>query len=245
VSATVSTTTSTTAGEKLWGVGQIRGGGAVLPYPVTAAELARDSVWAGRQLVRHGIAPGKFVLLVSMSNEGVQVHPFDSAAASAGLPLCQVDAVLFEAPRVISAMKNLPVGLVLGMTGGILTAITEAGRSLADTFGDIPVLLRPDAADIWRQHTGRPALSWYPLGPAVAFECPAASGAHVNGTEWAVRADESGLLVTGLAGGRRRFADVRTGRAGRLLTARCECGSEDPRIVLTGADMGVNDNNGR
>jgi hypothetical protein len=38
---------------------------------------------------------------------------------------------------------------------------------------------------------------------------------------------------------------VRTGRAGRLLTARCECGSEDPRIVLTGADMGVNDNNGR
>jgi hypothetical protein len=213
---------------KLWGVGQARGGPTVLAYPVTEAEISRDSVWAGRQLARHAISAGRFVLLVSMSNEGAHVHPFDIAARAAGLPLCQVDAVPYEAARVISIMKNLPVGIVLGLTGGIIAALAESGAPVPELFSHTTVLLRPDAADGWG-----PALHWYPLGPAVAFECPAASGAHVNGTEWAVRASDSGLRVSGLVEERRQFRDVATGLAGRVLTARCECGSEDPRVVLS------------
>ncbi len=213
---------------QLWGVGQIRGGPTVLAYPVTEAEIARDTVWAGRQLVRQEIAAGKFVLLVSMSNEGAHVHPFDCAARAAGRPLGQVDAVPYEAPRVISIMKNLPVGIVLGLTGSLIGALSQSVPSVPEIFSGATVLLRPGAAAGWR-----PALHWYPLGPAVAFECPAAAGAHVNGSEWEVRGGESDLRVTGLVDGRRQFRDVATGWPGRVLAARCECGSEDPRVVLS------------
>lgn len=217
----------------VWGVGQIRLGSTVRKFPVTYEELLRDSAWAGQQLARHQLPRGKFMMIVSMSNEGAHIQPFDAAAASAGIPLCQVDAVAYEAPRIISVLKNLPLALVLGMPLSIIGALAAADVDIGSMFSETTVLVRPEASEEWRAHTSAPRVShWYPLGPAVALDCPAAAGAHVNGAEWDVHASGTELLVSGLVNGRQQLADVPSGRHGHVVTARCECGSDDPRIVL-------------
>jgi hypothetical protein len=75
-----------------------------------------------------------------------------------------------------------------------------------------------------------------PVGPALALECPERSGAHVNGAEWRL-GDRDGQLF--VAAGERRTSplpETPLGIAGRVLTSRCGCGSEDPRVLLTEAD---------
>lgn len=223
----------TTSRETLWGVGQMATvGQPVEPYPVTFSDIQRDAVWLGRQLSRFRVAPGSFMMLVSMGWETAHIRPFEIAAASLAFPTCDVGPASFDAERMLGLLDSLPVRIVVGVSEGIVNGLADAGRPAEEVLADAVVFARPESRLKAGPRAAGNVFDWVLLGPAVAMECPARRGAHVNRHEWDVVSTADGLQLSGLVGARRDIAEIQTGRRGTVIHDQCSCGSGDPRVIL-------------
>jgi hypothetical protein len=72
------------------------------------------------------------------------------------------------------------------------------------------------------------------LGPALGLECPEHGGVHVNGREWEVSEASGELEISTIAPRVHVLERAPLGLHGRVVTASCVCGRDDPRIVLDG-----------
>jgi hypothetical protein len=206
-------------------------GGATTDLPVSWEEVDRDTTWARSMLAGMGLPSEGVVAFVSTPEEVPWVCPFERAAVALGLSYVASDAFAFDAARLGSYLRRLPVKLIVGADAASLEALARSAP-LEQLLGDVhTVLARPDAVDLVRA-AGVDPLLWVTLGPAVAVQCQARLGAHVNGEEWGVESVGGELHLTTLGARAHRLVRAPLGVEGGVVDSPCPCGREDPRIEI-------------
>jgi hypothetical protein len=119
------------------------------------------------------------------------------------------------------------------VNSALLDGLEALGFNLESLFKDQIVWARPGAWERLQPLQGVDLRRWYEIGPAVAMECNAAQGAHLDALEWEVETSADGEIV--LSSRLQRTVDFkayRTGLRGQINRQVCSCGSADPRLIL-------------
>ncbi len=205
--------------------------GGLTEYEVTWDDLARDAAWARERLRDLGLERGRHALLSFYCYEGPWFQPVIEALRDLGAVYGIAEALGWDHARIRVFHRELNPHAVIGLS--LETVDGLSGQvDLGDFFGGTPVVLaRPEAAERLRG-AGVSAGVISSLGPALAIECSERAGAHVNGAEWKVAARDGGLVVA--AAGERAIGPAETVLevAGSVVTERCACGSDDPRVLF-------------
>jgi hypothetical protein len=220
----------------LFGVARYETPGGPVDFEIGWDELERDTEWATGFLAEYGIAHDRYVIVVSATPLAPWARPFEIAIRNLGAVICPTDAYSFDARRVVMfAQGRPPKTMILGLEEQVTAGLEQFDGGIAGTIGHIPyVLARPAVHDTLRA-AGIEPYGFMPLGPALAVECQARGGMHVNAGEWAVEAVEGELHLTTVAPRAHRVERERTGVRGTVVTEPCTCGRTDPRIVLEAA----------
>ncbi|WP_133915444.1 hypothetical protein [Streptomyces sp. NBC_00582] len=209
--------------------------GAIRETELTRAELARDTDWATARLREHGLAPGQRALLTASGFEGFWGHAVIGALRALKVTYGIAEAMGWDHRRTSVFHRELRPHAVIGLSAETLEGLAGAA-DIGEMFRATPVVLaRPAAVPVLRA-VGVTACLLSPVGPALALECPERGGAHVNGAEWRLGDRDGELFV---AAGEQRTSplpETPLGIAGRVVTGRCGCGSEDPRVLLAETD---------
>ncbi|MFI6467087.1 hypothetical protein [Streptomyces sp. NPDC050538] len=200
---------------------------------LTWAELARDTDWATARLRDHGLAAGQRALLTTSGFEGFWGHAVIGALRTLKVTYGIAEAMGWDHRRTAVFHRELDPHAVIGLSAETLEGLAGAA-DVGEMFRTTPVVLaRPAAVPVLRG-VGVSAALMAAVGPALALECPGRGGAHVNAAEWRVGVRDGQLSV---AAGEERTSllpETPLGIAGRVLTGRCACGSEDPRVLFAG-----------
>jgi hypothetical protein len=199
---------------------------------ISWAELTRDTQWVTAALRGLGLTAGRRALLVGSGFEGPWLRPMMDALRALGVTYGIAEALGWDANRTVVFNRELDLHAVIGLSEPVAERLGDPAR-LREMFGSTPVVLgRPAAAALLRT-AGVPAGVLCFVGPALAIECAQRRGAHVNGAEWQVTARDGELWIAGA--GRRvdRLPDTPLGIRAAITTAECECGSRDPRVILS------------
>ena len=204
----------------------------VQSYSVGFADFAADVAAAERVLAGFGAGPGASVLYTSLMSEAALYTPYLEATWRRGAVVSCADATGPDAYRVPMLIGALPrLAAVIGINAAVLDGLEAAGRDLAAVFAPVPVVAaRPDAHP--RLHrAGVAALLWAQLGPMIAVECAARTGAHVP-DGWSVAAVEAGVAVRAAA--TRACGDRPWRIAGPLAVVEggCSCGRSGARVLV-------------
>jgi hypothetical protein len=198
---------------------------------LTWAELARDTAWAEARLRGLGLTAGWRALVTASGYEGPWSRPVIDALRSMGVTYAIAEAMGWDHGRSAVFHRELAPQAVVGLSAETVEGL--AGRAdLRAMFQDTAVVLaRPDAVRPLRGAGVAAGVIAF-LGPALALECAARRGAHVNAAEWRIGARDGELYVA--AGPERtgRLAETPLGVRGTVETGRCPCGGEDPRVLL-------------
>lgn len=224
------------APEAVWAVGRFPGPDGPELWPSTRAERASAMAAARRRLTALGVGSGDRVGLVSLMSEGVQLVPYEDALRAMGAVITPADATVAEGGRVASIARQPRLRAMLGVTADTLDGLAELGEDLA-LLGEVPVLVSDWAAAPRLAAAGLAPLRWSIVGPVLAVECPARSGAHVDGEGWHVASRGGEVTLTPRlphhgTGGGEAAAAVRSGVRAAVVTGPCPCGSAEPRIML-------------
>ncbi|MEU6752177.1 hypothetical protein ABZ914_38670 [Spirillospora sp. NPDC046719] len=194
-------------------------------------DLARDAAWTQERLEAHGLERGHQAVVSFSGHEGAWFQPVIEALRNLGVVYGSVEAMGWDHVRTRVFHRELDLHAILGITGETLEALSGQ-TMIGDLFRETPIVMaRPDGVAKLR-NAGVPAAIISTLGPALAIECPERTGAHVNRAEWTVTERDSGLAVTAStvrAVGHREFL---VDAQGTVDTARCACGSDDPRVLF-------------
>ncbi|WP_043677543.1 hypothetical protein [Streptomyces xylophagus] len=203
---------------------------------LTWTELARDTDWVTARLRDHGLAAGQRALLTTSGFEGFWGHAVIGALRALKVPYGIAEAMGWDHRRTAVFHRELAPHAVIGLSAETLEGLAGAA-DVGEMFRTTPVVLaRPAAVPVLRG-VGVSAALIATVGPALALECPERGGAHVNAAEWRVDARDGQLSV---AAGEERTSllpETPLGIAGRVLTGRCACGSEDPRVLFAEANQ--------
>ncbi|MFJ1968192.1 hypothetical protein ACIO93_05940 [Streptomyces sp. NPDC087903] len=202
---------------------------------LTWAELARDTVWVTEGLRGHGLAAGQRALLNNSGFEGFWGHAVIGALRELKVTYGIAEAMGWDHRRTAVFHRELNPHAVIGLSAETLEGLAGAA-DIAEMFRSTSVVLaRPAALPVLRG-LGVPAALITAVGPALALECPERHGGHVNAAEWRIGERDGELFVA--AGDQRTSSLPETplGIAGRVVTGRCACGGEDPRVLLAEAD---------
>ncbi|MEU1370899.1 hypothetical protein ABZ454_32855 [Streptomyces sp. NPDC005803] len=203
---------------------------------LTRTELAEAASWVSARLSEHGLSAGKRALITASGYEGFWVHPMIKGLGALRVPYGIAEGMGWDHRRAGVFQRELRPDAVIGLTAETLEGLAGAA-DLAETFRATSLILaRPDALPVLRG-AGVPAFAMTTVGPALALECPARAGAHVDSGAWRLSEEDGQLSIA--AGEHRRSALAPTplGIAGRVVTDRCACGNEDPRVLLAQADQ--------
>lgn len=195
-------------------------------------ELDRAAPSVARIVGGFHIAPGRYVLTVSLTQEAIQFAPFEQGCTLLGLIGTNADASPFDAGRVESLCRQFNVAAICGVDGGVLDGLAAMGHDAAKVFAGRIVWARPDAYDRVAALPDVTALRCAEIGPVLALECRDGNGMHVDGREWAVAAPRGTLVFTSRMVRIDPVEGLDTGVKGEVVTTPCGCGSPDPRIVL-------------
>jgi phenylacetate-coenzyme A ligase PaaK-like adenylate-forming protein len=206
------------------------GGGRTL-LPVSAEEIVRAQTMIERMLGTFGFAHGRFVLLVSLLDNGGYAIPFERAIMNLGLLVTNADNSPYEAQRIESICRRFDVAAVVGVTGQVLDGLAGAGHDLAALFANKVVWAFPDAYDALIGVPGVILRRVIELGPGFAIECCEGAGAHIDRQEWHCDEDGGDILLTSRLRRAASFVRHRSGVRGTLVEAPCRCGHIDTRIV--------------
>ncbi|MBK3563308.1 MULTISPECIES: hypothetical protein [unclassified Streptomyces] len=203
---------------------------------LTWAELARDTDWVTARFRDHGLAAGQRALLTTSGFEGFWGHAVIGALRALKVPYGIAEAMGWDHRRTAVFHRELDPHAVIGLSAETLEGLAGA-TDVGSMFRTTPVVLARPAAVPMLRGVGVSAAVIATVGPALALECPERGGAHVNAAEWRVDARDGQLSV---AAGEERTSELpetQLGIAGRVLTGRCACGSEDPRVLFAEANQ--------
>jgi hypothetical protein len=202
---------------------------------LTRAELARDTDWVTARLREHGLAGGQRALLTTSGFEGFWGHTVIGALRALKVTYGIAEAMGWDHRRTSVFHRELNPHAVIGLSAETLEGLAGAA-DIGEMFRETSVVLaRPAAIPVLRG-VGVSACLFSALGPALALECPERCGAHVNAAEWRVGERDGQLSVAAAEGRASLLPETPLGVPGRVVTGRCACGSEDPRVQLAEAD---------
>ncbi|MEE1762844.1 hypothetical protein [Streptomyces sp. SP18BB07] len=203
---------------------------------LTWAELARDTDWVTARLREHGLAAGQRALLTMSGFEGFWGHAAIGALRALKVPYGIAEAMGWDHRRTSVFHRELRPDAVIGLSAETLEGLAGA-TDVGEMFRPMSVVLARPAAIPKLRAVGVSASLFSPVGPALALECSARSGAHVNAAEWRVGERDGELSVAAGEGRASPLPETPLGIAGRVVTGRCACGSEDPRVLFSEADQ--------
>ncbi|MFF4034276.1 hypothetical protein ACFYZ2_31770 [Streptomyces sviceus] len=201
---------------------------------LTWAELARDTDWATARLREHGLAAGQRALLTASGFEGFWVHTVIDALRALKVPYGIAEAMGWDHRRTSVFHRELRPHAVIGLSAETLEGLAGTA-DIGEMFRPTPLVLARPAAVPMLRAVGVAASLFSPLGPALALECPARSGAHVNAAEWRVGERDGHLFLAAAEQRTSPLPETPLGIAGRVVAGRCACGSEDPRVLFAAA----------
>ncbi|MER5219839.1 hypothetical protein [Streptomyces flaveus] len=198
---------------------------------LTWAEIDRDTAWATAALRGHQLAAGQRALLTASGFEGFWGRSVIGALRALKVTYGIAEAMGWDHRRTAVFHRELKPHAVIGLSAETLEGLS-GGADIGEMFRATQVVLaRPAAVPLLRR-AGVPAALMTTVGPALALECPERSGAHVNGAEWRVGEQDGGLFIAAGEGRGSGLPETLLGIAGQVVTGRCGCGSEDPRVLL-------------
>ena len=203
---------------------------------LTWTELARDTDWVTARFRDHGLAAGQRALLTTSGFEGFWGHAVIGALRTLKVTFGIAEALGWDHRRTAVFHRELDPHVVIGLSAETLEGLAGAA-DVGEMFRTTPVVLaRPAAVPVLRG-VGVSAALIATVGPALALECPERGGAHVNAAEWRVGARDGQLSVA--AGDERtsELPETPLGMSGHVITGRCACGSEDPRVLFAEANQ--------
>lgn len=213
-------------------VGRYLCGGESHFLPVSEGELKRATDAVMRVLASFGLEMGRNVMVASLLNEVAQLLPFERALMHANLVSCNVDSTASDAKRFESVVRRFDLAAIAVLNEEILDGLTALGFAHEKVLAGPILWARPGAYERLRGLPGLRLHRWLELGPAVAMECWAKNGAHIDRLEWDARAVNGEIVLDSRASRVEHFRDFRTGVNGRVEHAPCACGNADPRIIV-------------
>ncbi|MEV0636095.1 hypothetical protein AB0I77_14200 [Streptomyces sp. NPDC050619] len=202
---------------------------------LTWAELARDTEWVTARLREHGLGAGQRALLTASGFEGFWGRAVIGALGTLKVTYGIAEAMGWDHRRTAVFHRELDPHVVIGLSAQTLEGLAGAA-DIGEMFRPTSlVLARPTAVPILRA-VGVSAALISAVGPALALECPERSGAHVNAAEWRVGERDGQLLVAAGEERASQLTETPLGIAGRVVTGRCGCGDDSPRVLLAEAN---------
>jgi hypothetical protein len=131
------------------------------------------------------------------------------------------------------------VKLLCGLEESPLDGMLGAGLDLG-VIGRAEIVIASDSASVRLEALGLHPFRFHRLGPALAVECPARSGAHFDQTQWSIDATGGSPSLTGAPDRAGAVSSLPLSVRGEVLGGQCACGSHDWRLkVLRPADTGM------
>ncbi|MFG2730942.1 hypothetical protein [Streptomyces canus] len=202
---------------------------------LTWAELARDTEWATARLREHGLAAGHRALLTASGFEGFWGHAVIGALRTLKVPYGIAEAMGWDHRRTAVFHRELTPHAVIGLSAETLEGLAGTA-DIGEMFRSTPIVLARPAAIPLLRGVGVTASVISAVGPALALGCPERSGAHVNAAEWRFGERDGQLTVASEEGRTSPLPETPLGITGRVVTGRCGCGSDNPRVLLAEAN---------
>jgi hypothetical protein len=204
---------------RVWGVGRVVVGDAVVPWPVSQADVDDEADALASRLAALGLGDGGLVLLVSLLSQAIHVVPLEQAAGRLGARYSSADATPFDAFRTVALTRQLEPSVVLGVDARVCDGIEALGHDLGRVFAPVGAVVAADGDACARLRTsGLPVARWVRVGPTSAVSTPTDDTLVYDHTRWQVDEDDDGtLLVTNLVPRLTSCERFRTGIAGRVV----------------------------
>jgi hypothetical protein len=210
-----------------WGVGRVVVDGAVTPWPVAEHDVDDEAESLAPRLHALGVEPGELVLVVAMLSQAVHAVPLERAAGRVGALYSSADATPFDAFRVAVLTRQLDPHVVIGITGGVLDGLVDAGRDPADVLGSVPAIVTADDDAYARlRAAGLAPRRWVRLGPTSAIEEIAGEGPVYDASRWRVEEDDRELVISNVVPRLTAATRLLTGVRGRVV--------EEGRVSVSG-----------
>lgn len=217
---------------RLFAIGRFVTGRREHALPSTYSEVERDAHYADRVLSALGLGTEAFVVIVGMYSEAPFLYPFQEALFRRKVPCLCIDDTESDAVRLLAAFERLPVQGVIGLGAATLTGVRQRLPSLGERLNQLAfVAARPDAWGALERAGVFSAVRMALLGPAVAIECRARVGLHVDPDEWAVGALGQEVVISNRRARAFRSQQIRTGLLGTIVESPCSCELEGPRVI--------------
>jgi hypothetical protein len=202
----------------VWGVSRVVVDGDVTPWAVAQADIDDEAESLAPRLAALGLEPGGLVLIVAMLSQAMHAVPFERAAGKLGALYSSADATPFDAFRVAALTRQLEPQVVMGITGGVLDGLIEAGREPAEVLGPVPaVVAADDDANARLRAAGLAARRSVQLGPTTAVEGLDQNGPVYDATRWSVEEVDGELVISNLVPRLTETRQLRTGVRGRVV----------------------------
>jgi hypothetical protein len=203
---------------RVWGVGRVLVRDAVVPWPVSAADVDDEAESLAPRLAALGLGDGGLVLLVSLLSQAIHVVPLEQAAGRLGARYSSADATPFDAFRTVALTRQLAPAVVLGVDARVCDGIASLGHELGSIFETAGAVVAADddaaarlaAADL-------PVARWLRLGPTSALSTPSDDALVYDHRRWRVEEDDGELRLTNVASRLTPCERFRTGLVGRVL----------------------------
>jgi hypothetical protein len=203
---------------RVWGVGRVVVDGEVVPWPVAQADVDDEAESLTPRLAALGLEPGGLVLIVAMLSQAMHAVPFERAAGKLGALYSSADATPFDAFRVAALTRQLEPQVVMGVTGGVLDGLIEAGRDPADVLRPVPAVVAADNdAHARLRAAGLAPRRSVQLGPTTAIEGLNQSEPVYDATRWTVEQIDGELVISNLVPRLTEARQLRTGVRGRVV----------------------------
>ncbi|MDD2058410.1 hypothetical protein N5D52_25155 [Pseudomonas sp. GD03860] len=174
---------------------------------------------------------GSNLMITALFDQGVQALGMERAVMQFNMVAVSADSSLFDARRVESIIRRFHLVGAYGITAATLDGLVGLGHDPLQLFAGMVVWAWPDAYERLAGQPGLRVLRCLELGPAVAIECSAGAGAHIDRFEWAVDAIDGEVVLSSRLDRCQPFHHYHTGLRGQVLHGACSCGSADPRVV--------------
>ena len=203
---------------QVWGIGRVVVGDAIVPWPVSEADIEDETDVATVQLQALGLTADELVLIVSLLSQAIHVAPFERAAGRVGALYSSADASRFDAFRTASLVRQLGANVVLGVDAAVLDGFDDLDRDPAEVFAPVRAVVAADAGAYGRLRAAglRPG-RWLRLGPFSAISRPGDETLSYDAGRWQVEATDGELRVTNLVDRLTPCNRFTTGVAGTVL----------------------------
>lgn len=203
---------------RVWGVGRILSDGELTPWAVSQSDIDDEAESLAPRLAGLGLENDGLVLIVSLLSEAIHVVPLEKAAGKVGALYSSADATPFDAFRTDALIRQLHPSVVLGLDGGVLDGLMEAGKDLVTVFSPVPAVVARDGASAARlRDAGLSPRGWARLGPTSALQKLDDDAFEYDASRWKLAERDGELRVTNLVDRLTPSDGLRTGVRGTVL----------------------------